>query len=305
MAANDAVSMNVAENRQNVPMAIQENRAAVPMTVAEGGGTPGGLNKKADKVTGAAAGNLAGLDSTGNLTDSGKAPEDFLEAPATAGTQGQVYTSDGQGGGSWQDPTGGDPTEIIDDEAGSGDTDKVWSADKSHELLTEINSKADEPTGTKTAGKVYGLDSNLNPAWVEGGGGGSASIDDTAGAGVTDKAWSADKLTTEFNKKTNAIVKTKSGSYVDMADAAGNAPLQSCIVNIDENEGQNGIKIKRIGKNLLHTVSNNRLNPYMTINGVKFTVNADGTVDAKGTSTGDIEFYLNDFYDAIHKMSYN
>ena len=29
---------------------------------------------KADKVTGAVDGNLAGLDSTGNLTDSGKAP---------------------------------------------------------------------------------------------------------------------------------------------------------------------------------------------------------------------------------------
>lgn len=138
MAANDAVSMNVAENRQNVPMAIQENRAAVPMTVAEGGGTPGGLNRKADKVTGAVAGNLAGLDANGNLTDSGKAPGDFLEAPATAGSEGQVLTADGEGGASWQDPTGGDPTEIIDDTAGSGDTDKVWSADKSHELLTEI-----------------------------------------------------------------------------------------------------------------------------------------------------------------------
>ena len=37
-----------------------------------------------------------------------------------------------------------DPTSIIDDTAGSGDTSKVWSADKSHELLTEINSKADK-----------------------------------------------------------------------------------------------------------------------------------------------------------------
>ena len=170
MAANDAVSMNVAENRQNVPMAIQENRAAVPMMVAEGGGTPGGLNRKADKVVGAVAGNLAGLDANGNLTDSGKAPGDFLEAPATAGSEGQVLTADGEGGASWQDPTGGDPTEIIDDTAGDGDTDKVWSADKSHELLTEINSKADEPTGTKSAGKVYGLDSNLKPAWIDGGG---------------------------------------------------------------------------------------------------------------------------------------
>lgn len=144
MAANDAVSMNVAENRQNVPMAIQENRAAVPMTVAEGGGTPGGLNRKADKVTGAVAGNLAGLDANGNLTDSGKAPGDFLEAPATAGSEGQVLTADGEGGASWQDPTGGDPTEIIDDNAGSGDTDKVWSADKSHELLTEITSAEED-----------------------------------------------------------------------------------------------------------------------------------------------------------------
>ena len=57
MAANNAVSMNVAENR-----------AAVPMTVAEGSGTPGGLNRKADKVTGAAAGNLAGLDANESVS---------------------------------------------------------------------------------------------------------------------------------------------------------------------------------------------------------------------------------------------
>lgn len=153
MAANNAVSMNVAENR-----------AAVPMTVAEGGGTPGGLNRKADKVTGAAAGNLAGLDSTGNLTDSGKAPEDFLEAPASAGTQGQVLTADGEGGASWQDPTGGDPTEIIDDNAGSGDTDKVWSADKSHALLTEItNAKDDIESISKL--KSYSEMSALDLEW--------------------------------------------------------------------------------------------------------------------------------------------
>ena len=34
---------------------------------------------------------------------------------------------------------GADPTSIIDDTAGDGDTDKVWSADKSSELLSEIN----------------------------------------------------------------------------------------------------------------------------------------------------------------------
>lgn len=164
MAANDAVSMNVAENRQNVPMAIQENRAAVPMTVAEGGGA-GGLNRKADKVTGAAAGNLAGLDANGNLTDSGKAPGDFLEAPAAAGSEGQVLTADGEGGASWQDPTGGDPTEIIDDNAGSGDTDKVWSADKSHSLLTEINSKYEKPeTGIPSSDMASAVQNSLGKA---------------------------------------------------------------------------------------------------------------------------------------------
>lgn len=40
-----------------------------------------------------------------------------------------------------------DPAELIDDNAGAGDTDKVWSADKSHELLTEINSMPTEETG--------------------------------------------------------------------------------------------------------------------------------------------------------------
>ena len=34
-------------------------------------------------------------------------------------------------------------------------------------VKTAIQGKADEPTGTKSAGKVYGLDSNLHPVWVE------------------------------------------------------------------------------------------------------------------------------------------
>ena len=51
------------------------------------------------------------------------------------------------------------------------DSDLQEIVDDVPALKTEINSKADEPTGTKTAGKVYGLDSNLNPAWVDGGGG--------------------------------------------------------------------------------------------------------------------------------------
>ena len=42
-----------------------------------------------------------------------------------------------------------DPTSIIDDTAGDGDTDKVWSADKTSELLSEITN------GTVKAEKTY------------------------------------------------------------------------------------------------------------------------------------------------------
>ena len=47
---------------------------------------------KADKVTGAVAGHLAGLDANGNLVDSGKAVTDFEEAGAAAKAKGEVMT---------------------------------------------------------------------------------------------------------------------------------------------------------------------------------------------------------------------
>ena len=66
-----------------------------------------------------------------------------LDKPQTPGTQGQVLTSDGLGGQTWEDPTGGDPTEIIDDTAGEGDTDKVLSADKIAEIVSNLNGAID------------------------------------------------------------------------------------------------------------------------------------------------------------------
>lgn len=66
------------------------------------------------------------------------------------------------------------------------------------ELDQIFATKQDKPLTTGTPGQVLGLNDNLSPVWLTPqGGGGDASIDDTAGAGDTDKAWSADKLTTE------------------------------------------------------------------------------------------------------------
>ena len=47
---------------------------------------------KADKVTGAVAGHLAGLDANGNLVDSGKTAADFDEAGAATKAKGEVMT---------------------------------------------------------------------------------------------------------------------------------------------------------------------------------------------------------------------
>ena len=49
---------------------------------------------KADKVTNATAGNFAGLDATGNLTDSGKSAEDFAGAIYKTATPGSIVTFD-------------------------------------------------------------------------------------------------------------------------------------------------------------------------------------------------------------------
>lgn len=56
--------------------------AATPIQIAEGQVTNLGtsLGAKADKVTGAVVGNFAGLDGTGNLTDSGSKASDFATA---------------------------------------------------------------------------------------------------------------------------------------------------------------------------------------------------------------------------------
>ena len=69
-----------------------------------------------------------------------------------------------------------DPTSIIDDTAGDGDTNKVWSADKTYDLLNEINQKQDAPETAGTAGQVLGLDANLEPEWKTVSGGGT--VDD-------------------------------------------------------------------------------------------------------------------------------
>ena len=105
---------------------------------------------------------IGGVTLTGNKTlhDLGAASEADVEAKYTKPETG-IPASDLAAG------VIPDPEDMIDDEAGAGDTDKVWSADKSHELLTQItngtieeNLLRSELPGTAVA---VTFDSNDNP----------------------------------------------------------------------------------------------------------------------------------------------
>lgn len=66
---------------------------------------------------------------------------------------------------------------IIDDTAGEGDTDKVWSADK---VTGELAGKTDEPETEGTDGQVLATDGSGGRYWktVESGGGGTSNYSD-------------------------------------------------------------------------------------------------------------------------------
>ena len=134
-------------------------------------------------------------------------------------------------------------------------------------LKTEINSKADEPTGTKSAGKVYGLDSNLNPAWVDGGGGSvdpaviAQAVDDwlddhpeattTVEDGSITEAKLSEDLAETIANKASAIIGSVSGESVTIDDNLPNTKLKDCKVIIDSESGVTGGKVFLYGKNFL------------------------------------------------------
>ena len=219
-----------------------------------------------------------------------------------------------------------DPTSIIDDTAGDGDTNKVWSADKTDSELADVKSaiqqkyekpqngipasdlasgvipdvsgfytkpqtgipasdladdvipdvsgKQDAPTSGAVAGKVLGLDNNLDPIWTD-----QPSVDpeDIADAvsdwlddhpeattTVEDGAISYAKLNSTL--KSDVIADSASGMICKFFDGADGIPVDKCKIvfnptqsgegepssqNIRPFIGFTGSKITHIGKNLL------------------------------------------------------
>ena len=96
---------------------------------------------------------IGGVTLTGNKTlhDLGAASEGDVDAKYTK-PAGGIPASD------IADGVIPDPEDLIDDTAGEGDTDKVWSADKSHALLTEITNAEGNVSDIKS---VLGLDGTV------------------------------------------------------------------------------------------------------------------------------------------------
>ena len=101
------------------------------------------------------------------------------------------------------------------------------------DLKNEIQQKQDAPGTAGTAGQVLALDSNLDPVWSTPQSG--SEIDDSAGAGVKNKTWSADKLKrveTDFETVTgNQLIEFTDGYYIATNKSTGNT------VNLTPQEG--------------------------------------------------------------------
>ena len=83
---------------------------------------------------------------------------------------------------------------LIDDTAGNGDTNNVWSADKSYNT---INSKLDAPVSAGASGQVLMANGNGGQSWQD-------IIDDTSTA--SNEAWSSQKTSTEIGAVDNQVI---------------------------------------------------------------------------------------------------
>ena len=182
---------------------------------------------------------IGGVTLTGNKTlhDLGAASEADVEAKYTKPETG-IPASDLAAG------VIPDPEDLIDDTAGSGDTNKVWSADKSHSLLTEINSKYEKPnTGIPASDMAEGV--------------------------IPDISGKADKTVTDALQKNKApvIIDSAEGNPIALTDGADGLPVEGMKIHFLPKQdtsggdpspshvcpisGWSGVDVSRTGKNLL------------------------------------------------------
>lgn len=292
-----------------------------------------------DTMTAEAEGLAAGSAPTAEIDHTGDTPVLKLGIPAGAngyspsasvskvGKKATITITDQQGTTTAEISDGTDGADVIDDTAGSGDTGKTWSADK---IVGELGEKYEKPAGgipaTDLASAAQTSLGKADTAYQKPAGGIPATdlasgvipdptsiIDDTAGAGDTDKTFSADKLATDHSSLLNAIerldnskapiiIDSASGAIATFPDGADGLPLESLVVGIEPVQsgtgdpspsnvrpitGWTGCNIQRTGKNLFDkskTDTNNGFVENYYLNGT------DGTEN--GSSNYNISEYI-------------
>lgn len=132
-SANEADDKSVTIDKSGIGLGNVDNTsdANKPISTA----TQTALNKKADKVSGATNGHLAGLNASGNLTDSGKKASDF----ATSAQGAKADTA-------YQKPSGGIPKSDL----ASGVQASLGKADTALQEHQDISGKANKSEMTIT-----------------------------------------------------------------------------------------------------------------------------------------------------------
>lgn len=138
--ANEADDKSVTIDKSGIGLGNVDNTSDVNKPISTA--TQTALNKKADKVSGATDGDLAGLDANGNLIDAGVKPSDFIKGVQKNGTDltpGQdqkvnVVVNDAK----------------LNVKLGSGSAVEKFSADASQDSTIEIPVASYDDTATPT-----------------------------------------------------------------------------------------------------------------------------------------------------------
>ena len=174
-------------------------------------GGSGTLSQKADKVTNATSGNFAGLDSNGNLTDSGSKASDF--ATAAQGTKADSAIQGVKINGTALTPDSNnevDYTPVASDveyQAASGDDPAVSVEDALDDLVGKVGSTS---VASQITAAVEALDADLD-----------ASSSDSAVSSIT----AVDVVTgvTEVDGVITAVDSAKADKYGSAAAVLGTA----------------------------------------------------------------------------------
>ena len=184
----------------------------------------------------------------------------------------------------------------------SSDVTSVVVGNEIANLNSEIAQKQDAPSVAGTAGQFLGLDSNLDPAWMD-----VPQIDDSTVS--EDSLWSSEKIFDELQDKANVIVNTASGAIASFSDGADGMLVKKMSVDIDPVQDLHGYDNPWPaggGKNIIpmtlaqikskNTIGTWNNNDY-SIGGITYSVltDSDGNVtglNVNGTASGNASLFF-------------